>query len=59
MHRMFPNTFIPLYNMISFSTIPYATAQQRAERQTKILSFIGGTLAIALVIIVFLLLRYF
>jgi kynurenine 3-monooxygenase len=59
MHRMFPNTFIPLYNMISFSTIPYETAQQRAKRQAAILRIAAYGFALLLVIVSFLLLRYF
>ena len=58
MHRMFPDVFVPLYNMVSFSTIPYASAMRRAARQTEILRFVGGALAIVLVILLFLLLRY-
>jgi kynurenine 3-monooxygenase len=34
MHRVFPRTFIPLYNMVSFSTVPYAQARDRARTQS-------------------------
>lgn len=37
LHGMFPEAFIPLYNMVSFTTIPYAQAQSRAARQSLIL----------------------
>ncbi|MBC8107872.1 MAG: FAD-dependent monooxygenase [Anaerolineae bacterium] len=58
MHRMFPGAFIPLYNMISFSTMPYAIAQLRAKRQAAILRIAACGLAILLVIVVLILLRY-
>ena len=41
LHGLFPQTFIPLYNMVSFSTIPYAQAQKRAEWQSRTLKRIG------------------
>ncbi len=34
LHRAIPFWYVPLYHMISFTRIPYATAQQRAERQS-------------------------
>lgn len=33
----FPEQFIPLYTMVSFTTIPYSQAQKRGEIQEKIL----------------------
>lgn len=33
MHGLFPNLFVPLYHMVSFTTIPYAEARARAARQ--------------------------
>ncbi|MDQ2867952.1 MAG: FAD-dependent monooxygenase [Verrucomicrobiota bacterium] len=33
---MLPGVFLPLYTMISFTRIPYATAQRRARRQDQI-----------------------
>lgn len=35
LHAIFPNWFMPLYNMISFSDIPYAEARAKAELQWK------------------------
>ena len=34
----FPDNFIPLYTMVSFTSIPYATALERGEIQDKILN---------------------
>ena len=36
LHAMFPNHYLPLYTMISFTTIPYAVALRRARRQNLI-----------------------
>jgi kynurenine 3-monooxygenase len=38
-HRVVPSsTFMPLYSMVTFSTIPYAVAAERAARQDKFIS---------------------
>jgi len=34
-NRLFPQSFMPLYSMISFSNIPYAEAVRRARNQDK------------------------
>ncbi|MGI9089262.1 MAG: FAD-dependent oxidoreductase [Chthoniobacterales bacterium] len=48
-----PGIYLPLYTMISFTRIPYATAARRARRQDRILSAsliaLGVFLALALV----------
>jgi kynurenine 3-monooxygenase len=36
LHAMFPRSYLPLYDMVSFSTIPYAQARDRARRQDRI-----------------------
>ncbi len=35
LNRLFPNTFIPLYNMVTHTLIPYADALERAQRQDQ------------------------
>ncbi|MCI0363195.1 MAG: FAD-dependent monooxygenase [Phycisphaerales bacterium] len=52
MHRLFPQWFMPLYNMISFSTIPYAQAQRRAATQSRTLKFVGWFLLAAFAIVI-------
>jgi kynurenine 3-monooxygenase len=52
LHRLMPNTFMPLYNMVSFSNIPYAQAKARAEGQNRLLA----VAAIAVIAIIALLL---
>lgn len=57
LHRMFPNWYLPLYSMISFSRIPYADARRRAQRQDRIVrgvavGLVGFLLLVLLVLIV-------
>jgi kynurenine 3-monooxygenase len=48
LHRLMPNTFIPLYSMVSFTNIPYAEAVERARRQDRFLGMgLMGTAASA------------
>lgn len=37
LHDWFPRTWKPLYSMVTFSTIPYAEARDRAEAQKRML----------------------
>lgn len=57
LHAAFPRSFIPLYTMVSFTTIPYADAVARAARQDRALRWAGGLLLLALVLLLVLLLR--
>jgi len=50
LHRLFPNSFMPLYNMISFSTIPYAEALYRSKRQKRWMAI--GVLAVVVAALV-------
>jgi len=53
LHAIFPEAMTPLYNMVSFSTIPYADAKRRDERRARILRNIGwwtATIALAIVL---------
>lgn len=45
LHGMMPNTYVPLYDMISFSTIPYADALERHQRQQRMLLAGAGVAA--------------
>lgn len=53
LHRAFPDQWIPLYTMVTFTTMPYAQARARAERQdalvTRALPLLITALAVALV----------
>lgn len=50
LHGLFPHAFIPLYNMVSFTTIPYADARRRARWQSRVLkgAAVGGMLLLLL-----------
>jgi kynurenine 3-monooxygenase len=50
LHGLFPKWFMPLYNMISFSTIPYAQARARSRRQWTI---VCGTVMAVFAAIIF------
>ncbi len=41
LHDMFPERWVPLYSMVTFSTIPYAEARKRAKAQDALLEHIG------------------
>ena len=45
LHRVFPKQFLPLYNMVSFSNIPYADAREDARRQDVVLFRAAAVLA--------------
>lgn len=36
-HELFPDQWIPLYTMVTFSTLPYSEAKRRGEEQDRIL----------------------
>ena len=51
-HVLFPRSFVPLYQMVAFSRIPYAEAKAKAERQTAAIRRIGAGLAVLAVAVV-------
>jgi kynurenine 3-monooxygenase len=48
LHRALPRWYLPLYSMISFSTIPYDDARRRARRQDRAVVWAGVALGVAL-----------
>jgi kynurenine 3-monooxygenase len=48
-HRLWPESWIPLYTMIAHTTIPYGEALARSRRQERILLFGSALLAFATV----------
>ncbi len=56
-----PNAFIPLYDLVSFSTVPYAAARARAARQDRMVVRVGiaaaGLLVAALAVGIFAVVR--
>lgn len=53
LHGLLPRWYTPLYNLVSFSSVPYAEARRRGERQDRI---IGGVLFFAAAFIVIIIL---
>jgi kynurenine 3-monooxygenase len=45
LHGLFPSWYVPLYDMVSFSTIPYAEARQRAARANRTVLAVAGSAA--------------
>jgi kynurenine 3-monooxygenase len=55
LHRLFPQWFMPLYNMISFSTIPYAEARRRARRQWNVITRAAVSMLVLIILALILL----
>ncbi len=56
LHKLLPGSFTPLYNMISFSNVPYAEAKRRAEGQVRLVKAAAVVAAILGLAIIALLL---
>jgi kynurenine 3-monooxygenase len=52
LNKLMPETYIPLYPMISFTRIPYAKARERAHRQWRIVRTALAVLAAVVVLAV-------
>jgi kynurenine 3-monooxygenase len=48
LHRILPRWYLPLYSMISFSTIPYARARRRARLQDRVVRLCALAAAVLL-----------
>jgi kynurenine 3-monooxygenase len=57
LHRLLPFWYTPLYNMVSFTCIPYAEARRRAARQGRIVALSAAGACLVLVALAALLLR--
>ncbi len=55
-HRLLPRVFVPLYTLVTFTSVPYATAAARWERQVRIARTAGSLLLITLGILALLML---
>lgn len=52
LHKLLPESFLPLYNMVSFSNIPYAEALSRARTQARVIEWTGiATAGLALAVL--------
>jgi kynurenine 3-monooxygenase len=52
LNKLMPETYIPLYPMISFTRIPYAEARERAIRQWRTVRTILGVTGLVLFLVV-------
>lgn len=52
LHRLFPKWYTPLYNMVTFSRIPYAEARRRAIRQSRVVKAAGAAVVLVLALLV-------
>ncbi|MCH2145049.1 MAG: FAD-dependent monooxygenase [Phycisphaerales bacterium] len=53
LHRTLGDRFIPLYEMVSFTTIPYDRARRRAARQWRVVSVVGACILVLLCMVVY------
>ncbi len=51
LHKYFPQWYLPLYNMISFSRIPYAEAVKKAKKQDRVIILAGAVIVLIIVIV--------
>lgn len=49
LHDLMPRTLIPRYNLVSFSTVPYAEAQRQGEFMDRIIRAIGVLLLLVMI----------
>jgi kynurenine 3-monooxygenase len=47
LNRLFPRAYVPIYTLISHSTVPYADCVERAARQDRIARWLGVDLLVA------------
>ena len=52
LHRLFPRWYLPLYSMVTFSTIPYAEARRRAARQDRWVKRWAGAAGVLILLLV-------
>jgi kynurenine 3-monooxygenase len=49
LNKLFPNWYLPLYSMATFTRIPYGEAVARAKRQDRIVNVVAGILLLIVV----------
>jgi len=52
LHKCFPRWYLPLYTLITFTTIPYAAARKRARIQDWVIRGIAAGLVVLLIVLV-------
>lgn len=51
LHRLVPQWFVPLYNLVSFTNVPYAEARARARKQWRVVALIAALAAVCFVVV--------
>jgi kynurenine 3-monooxygenase len=51
LNRLLPAVYVPLYDLVSFSTVPYAAARARAARQERTVRAATAMVAIVAVVV--------
>ena len=51
LHKLFPQWYLPLYNMISFSRIPYAEAVKKAKAQDRVIILVALVVVIIFIVL--------
>jgi kynurenine 3-monooxygenase len=55
LHKLLPGWYLPLYTLITFTTMPYAAARRRARQQERIVRWlIGGLVLVVLALVLYL-----
>ena len=52
LHKCFPRWYLPLYTLITFTTIPYAAARKRARIQDWVIRGIAAGIVVLLIVLV-------
>ena len=55
LHKLLPRWYLPLYTLITFTTMPYAAARRRAHQQVRVVRLLAGWLVLIVFLIVLLL----
>jgi kynurenine 3-monooxygenase len=55
LHQLLPRWYLPLYTLITFTTVPYAAARRRAQRQERIVRWSLGGLALLVLVLILIL----
>jgi kynurenine 3-monooxygenase len=57
LHKLLPGWYLPLYTLITFTTMPYAAARRRARQQERIVRWLVGGLVLVVLLLVLYLVR--
>ena len=52
LHKLVPSSYTPLYNMVTFTRIPYAEAKRRGARAARVIDTVGWIVLVAILLLV-------